>query len=160
MSVWTRGNIWQQHPSKRVSNMCFDIGIEVCGPNEALVISGLFYVSHRELVIWSLMSFIAGGPPQVHCGRPGAGVPVRADHPEAAPQHHDARGQDHQGLHSPGRYFLQYIYRIYNISTYLLRQGVPLTVVGVAQVKINGADEDMLSYAAEQFGGGKNFRDC
>ena len=56
----------------------------------------------------------------------------------------------------------------YNISTvstiflhiYLLRQGVPLTVVGVAQVKINGADEDMLSYAAEQFGGGKNFRDC
>ena len=33
-------------------------------------------------------------------------------------------------------------------------QGVPLTVTGVAQVKINGADEDMLSYAAEQFGGG------
>ena len=32
-------------------------------------------------------------------------------------------------------------------------QGVPLTVVGVAQVKINGADEVMLSYAAEQFGG-------
>ena len=32
-------------------------------------------------------------------------------------------------------------------------QGVPLTVVGVAQVKINGADEEMLSYAAEQFGG-------
>ena len=27
------------------SAMCFDIGIEVCGPNEALVISGLFYVS-------------------------------------------------------------------------------------------------------------------
>ena len=26
-------------------DMCFDIGIEVCGPNEALVISGLFYVS-------------------------------------------------------------------------------------------------------------------
>ena len=32
-------------------------------------------------------------------------------------------------------------------------QGVPLTVVGVAQVKINGADEEMHSYAAEQFGG-------
>ena len=25
--------------------MCFDIRIEVCGPNEALVISGLCYVS-------------------------------------------------------------------------------------------------------------------
>ena len=53
---------------------------------------------------------------------------------------------------------------IYNISTesrtYLLPQGVPLTVVGVAQVKINGADEDMLSYAAEQFGGGMNFLHC
>ena len=34
---------------------------------------------------------------------------------------------------------------------------MPLTVVGVAQVKINGADEDMLSYAAEQFGGEMNF---
>ena len=28
--------------------MCFDIGIEVCGPNEALVISGLFYVSGAQ----------------------------------------------------------------------------------------------------------------
>ena len=99
------------------------------------------------------MSKYLGRPPQVHSGGPGAGVPLCADHPEAASQHHDARGQDHQGLHSPGRYHLQYIYSISTVATYLLRQGVPLTVVGVAQVKINGADEDMLSYAAEQFGG-------
>jgi hypothetical protein len=25
--------------------MCFDIGVVVCGPNEALVISGMFQVS-------------------------------------------------------------------------------------------------------------------
>ena len=31
-------------------------------------------------------------------------------------------------------------------------QGVPLTVIGTAQVKINGASEEMLRYAAEQFG--------
>ena len=32
-------------------------------------------------------------------------------------------------------------------------QGVPLTVIGTAQVKINGANEEMLTFAAEQFGG-------
>ena len=32
-------------------------------------------------------------------------------------------------------------------------QGVPLTVIGTAQVKINGANEEMLAFAAEQFGG-------
>merc|ERR1712215_182562 len=32
-------------------------------------------------------------------------------------------------------------------------QGVPISVVGTAQVKINGSSEEMLSYAAEQFGG-------
>ena len=31
--------------------------------------------------------------------------------------------------------------------------GVPISVVGTAQVKINGSSEEMLSYAAEQFGG-------
>ena len=28
--------------------MCFDIGIVVCGPNEALVVSGMFQVSERN----------------------------------------------------------------------------------------------------------------
>eukprot|EP00092_Neocalanus_flemingeri_P096330 GFUD01122615.1.p1 GENE.GFUD01122615.1~~GFUD01122615.1.p1 ORF type:complete len:402 (-),score=170.45 GFUD01122615.1:944-2080(-) len=32
-------------------------------------------------------------------------------------------------------------------------QGVPISVVGTAQVKINGSSEEMLGYAAEQFGG-------
>jgi len=32
-------------------------------------------------------------------------------------------------------------------------QGVPISVVGTAQVKINGSNEEMLAYAAEQFGG-------
>merc|ERR1712215_403582 len=32
-------------------------------------------------------------------------------------------------------------------------QGVPISVVGTAQVKINGSNLEMLSYAAEQFGG-------
>lgn len=28
--------------------MCFDIGIVVCGPNEALVVSGMFQVSEAS----------------------------------------------------------------------------------------------------------------
>ena len=28
--------------------MCFDIGIVVCGPNEALVVSGMFQVSDSK----------------------------------------------------------------------------------------------------------------
>jgi len=32
-------------------------------------------------------------------------------------------------------------------------QGVPISVIGTAQVKINGANESMLEFAAEQFGG-------
>ena len=28
--------------------MCFDIGIVVCGPNEALVVSGMFQVSEAN----------------------------------------------------------------------------------------------------------------
>ena len=67
--------------------MCFDIGIEVCGPNEALVISGLFYVSGGSdpVTYTVLIPFIAGGSPKVHCGRPGSRVPLCADDPEAAP---------------------------------------------------------------------------
>jgi hypothetical protein len=30
--------------------MCFDIGVVVCGPNEALVISGMFQVRHVKAV--------------------------------------------------------------------------------------------------------------
>ena len=95
--------------------MCFDVGIAVCGPNEALVISGMCYVSiaanHGD---GGEHDGVAGQRTEVHSGRESPGVPLCADHPEAASQHHDARGQDHQGLYSPGRYYLQYIYSIYN----------------------------------------------
>ena len=37
--------------------------------------------------------------------------------------------------------------RVYTI------QGVPISVIGTAQVKINGSNEKMLEFAAEQFGG-------
>jgi flotillin len=36
--------------------------------------------------------------------------------------------------------------------TVITSQGVPISVTGVAQVKINGSNEDMLKVAAEQFG--------
>ena len=32
-------------------------------------------------------------------------------------------------------------------------KGVPISVIGTAQVKINGEHQDMLEKAAEQFGG-------
>ncbi len=49
----TSGNTDTGGDSVSTSEMCFDIGIEVCGPNEALVISGLFYVSVQcEAVTW------------------------------------------------------------------------------------------------------------
>ena len=38
-------------------NMCFDIGVVVCGPNEALVISGMFQASRQECVC-TMCSFI------------------------------------------------------------------------------------------------------
>jgi len=96
--------------------MCFDIGIEVCGPNEALVISGLFYGGHPK--------YIVGGRALVFpCVQTIQRLPLNTMTLEVKTS------------------------RVYTA------QGVPLTVVGVAQVKINGADEEMLSYAAEQFGG-------
>jgi len=96
--------------------MCFDIRIEVCGPNEALVISGLCYGGHPK--------YIVGGRALVFpCVQTIQRLPLNTMTLEVKTT------------------------KVYTA------QGVPLTVVGVAQVKINGADEDMLSYAAEQFGG-------
>lgn len=31
--------------------MCFDIGVVTCGPNEALVISGVFYGHHPSIIV-------------------------------------------------------------------------------------------------------------
>jgi len=96
--------------------MCFDIGIVTCGPNEALVISGMFQGGKSN--------FINGGRAIVcPCIQTVQRIPLNTMTLE---------------VQSP---------RVYT------SQGVPISVVGTAQVKINGSSEEMLAYAAEQFGG-------
>merc|ERR1719341_1899174 len=112
------------HFYKRVTKMCFDIGIVTCGPNEALVVSGMGYgeidpdtKEYRPFVVM-------GGGRAIVCP------------------------------------CLQTIQRI-TLNTMTLEvfsprvytsQGVPISVTGIAQVKINGANEDMIVAACEQFG--------
>merc|ERR1712038_1443617 len=97
-------------------NMCFDIGIVTCGPNEALVISGMFQGGKP--------TFISGGRALVFpCIQTVQRIPLNTMTLE---------------VHSP---------RVYT------SQGVPISVIGTAQVKINGSSEQMLHFAAEQFGG-------
>jgi len=96
--------------------MCFDIGVVTCGPNEALVISGMFQ--------GGAPSFITGGRAIVcPCIQTVQRIPLNTMTLE---------------VHSP---------RVYT------SQGVPISVIGTAQVKILGSNEEMLRYAAEQFGG-------
>merc|ERR1711971_573129 len=112
----------RQNPSGRNPSflcnckMCFDIGIATCGPNEALVISGMFQ--------GGMPTFISGGRAIVcPCIQTVQRIPLNTMTLE---------------VHSP---------RVYT------SQGVPISVVGTAQVKINGSNEEMLAFAAEQFGG-------
>jgi len=96
--------------------MCWDIGIVVCGPNEALVISGMFQGENS--------TYITGG----------------------------------RAIVCP---CIQTVQRI-SLNTMTLSivtdvvytsQGVPISVIGTAQLKVNGASNEMLESAAEQFGG-------
>merc|ERR1711931_595087 len=99
-----------------VVTMCFDIGIVTCGPNEALVISGMFQGGKSN--------FITGGRAIVFpCIQTVQRIPLNTMTLEV------------------------------HTSKVYTSQGVPISVVGTAQVKINGSNEEMLSYAAEQFGG-------
>merc|ERR1712244_213786 len=109
---------YQDHTGKELvtRKMCFDIGIVTCGPNEALVISGMCQGGKP--------SFITGGRALVFpCIQTVQRIPLNTMTLE---------------VNSP---------RVYTM------QGVPISVIGTAQVKINGASEQMLEFAAEQFGG-------
>merc|ERR1712168_576236 len=99
-----------------VITMCFDVGIVTCGPNEALVISGMCQGGQPN--------FITGGRAIVFpCIQTVQRIPLNTMTLEV------------------------------HTSNVYTSQGVPISVVGTAQVKINGSSEEMLAYAAEQFGG-------
>merc|ERR1719500_214313 len=112
------------HFYKRVIKMCFDIGIVTCGPNEALVVSGMGYGEINPDTKEYRPFVVMGGGRAIVCP------------------------------------CLQTIQRI-TLNTMTLEvfsprvytsQGVPISVTGIAQVKINGANEDMIIAACEQFG--------
>lgn len=104
---------YSSNPSSR---MCFDIGVVVCGPNEALVISGMFQGSGP--------SYITGGRAIV--------CPC---------------------IQTVQRITLNTMTLSIHTTQVYTSQGVPISVVGTAQVKINGSSAEMLESAAEQFGG-------
>ena len=95
--------------------MCFDIGIVTCGPNEALVISGMCHGNTPSTIV-------GGRAIVIPCIQRVQRIPL---------------GIMTLVIESP---------RVYT------SQGVPISVTGVAQVKINGQSEEMLRAAAEQFG--------
>lgn len=97
------------------SKMCFDLRVVTCGPNEALIISGVFY--GRE------PSMIVGGRALV--------IPC---------------------IQTIQKLPLSTITLVVNSPTVYTSQGVPISVTGVAQVKINGQNQEMLKAAIEQFG--------
>lgn len=96
--------------------MCFDVKVVTCGPNEALIISGVFHGNEPTMIV--------GGRALV--------FPMV---------------QTIQKLPLSTMTLVVQSPKVYT------SQGVPISVTGVAQVKINGQNQDMLRAAAEQFGG-------
>ena len=96
--------------------MCFDVGFTTCGPNEVLLISGLFYVTDR-------------GPTIIQAGR-AIVMPC---------------------LHTIQRLPLSTMTLILQTPNVYTKQGIPISVTGVAQVKISSQNEDMLHLAAMIF---------
>jgi len=95
--------------------MCFDIKVVTCGPNEALIISGVFYGNEPSMIV--------GGRALV--------CPC---------------------IQTIQRLPLSTITLVVQSPKVYTSQGVPISVTGVAQVKINGQNVEMLRAAAEQFG--------
>ena len=93
---------------------CFDIRIEVCGPNEAIVISGVFH----------------GNKPTMIVGGRAIVFPC---------------------IQTIQRLSLNTITIVITSPTVYTAQGVPISVTGVAQVKIS-SHEELLANAIEQFG--------
>ena len=96
--------------------MCFDVGFTTCGPNEVLLISGLFYVTDR-------------GPTIIQAGR-AIVMPC---------------------LHTIQRLPLSTMTLILQTPNVYTKQGIPISVTGVAQVKISSQNEEMLHFAAMIF---------
>merc|ERR1719500_2033233 len=115
------------HFYKRVTKMCFDIGIVTCGPNEALVVSGMGYGEINPDTKEYRPFVVMGGGRAIVCP------------------------------------CLQTIQRI-TLNTMTLEvfsprvytsQGVPISVTGIAQVKINGdkSDDEVTNICLETMEG-------
>jgi len=108
--------------------MCFDIGIVTCGPNEALVVSGMGYGEYVEIEDEEEDRYkpyiVMGGGRVIVC-------------PCIQTIQRITLNTMTLEVHSP---------RVYT------SQGVAISVTGIAQVKINGCHENMIWSAAEKFG--------
>ena len=115
-----------------LSVMCLNIGIVTCGPNEALIISGLFQSTEGTLVV--------GGRAIV---LPGTILMWFKLNIPLIWRNFDKNDLGFQTLQ---RIPLNTMTLSVSTKKVYTSQGVGISVVGTAQVKINGSSEDMLRY--------------